>query len=504
MTQNEIETRKWKQSRQVGERVFISGRLVLESPTHLGNGDASGVTDIGLLRDELTGRPLLTGASLTGALRSYMREAELGYGVKEAAQGKYIVEQLFGYVGEDVVDKDKDNKATASMESWLLIDDAVGEYPKSRPVEIRDGVAIDNATRTAVDRKKYDIELLAAGTVFPIHLELWLPQDAELAQRMKRWLALALNGLEQGHIHLGMRKRRGFGRCRVTGWKVTSFVMNKVTDVVGWLNYQIPDAVAAEGFEENIVNLLGVGLPETDAREAFHMEATFSLASSLLIRADSGEADAPDMVHLTNAAGQPVVSGTSLAGSIRARAERIARTLKGDAAKSLIDSMFGWHDEKKPDKASGSRVIVQESVVQNPIMDRVQNRVKIDRFTGGAYPQALFSQQPLFARDASKPTTVKIKLTLRKHAEMDTTQFKAEVGLLLLVLKDLWTGDLPIGGERSVGRGRLAGQKAVLTVDGRTCTIRQNPDDGGLLFPDGGAETLESYVEALRDLEVTK
>ena len=35
-----------------------------------------------------------------------------------------------------------------------------------------------------------------------------------------------------------------------------------------------------------------------------------------------------------------------------------------------------------------------------------------------------------------------------------------EVGLLLLLLKDLWTGDLPIGGESGVGRGRLAGLRA--------------------------------------------
>lgn len=498
MTQNEKETRKWKQSRQVRERIFISGQLVLQSPTHLGNGDTSGVTDIGLLRDEMTGKPLLTGTSITGALRNYMREMELGYGVSEDAEGAHIVEQLFGYVGADIADAGKSNPSIASIESWLMVDDAVGVLPKGNPIEIRDGVALEPTTRTAKDKAKYDIELLAAGTVFPLHFEVWLTAEN---QNMLPWLAMALQGLEQGHIHLGMRKRRGYGRCLVTGWQVNRFAMDDVTQVVDWLNYQMPDAEAATDFKPDIAKALDVKFTDADAREQFQMKAIFTLASSLLIRADSGKADAPDMVHLKNAAGAPVLPGTSLAGSIRARAGRIARTLKGEAGDGLVNGMFGWHDEDNPTDASASRVLVQESVVQNPIQELVQNRVKIDRFTGGAYPGALFSQQPLFAR-TEEPTSVEINLSLRKSAKMGDDWFKAEIGLLLLVLKDLWTGDLPLGGERSVGRGRLEGQEATLLLNGRTYTLRANAD-GGLHFPDGGGEELEGFVGTLNSLEVT-
>ncbi|MCB8980667.1 MAG: hypothetical protein H6657_24925 [Ardenticatenaceae bacterium] len=497
MTQNE--KTKWKQSRQVRERIFISGKLVLQSPTHLGNGDTSGVTDIGLLRDEVSGAPLLTGTSITGALRNYMREVELGYGVGEQAKGGHMVEKLFGYVGEDVADVGKQNPSIASIESWLMVDDALGDLPKTNPIEIRDGVALDADTRTAKDGAKYDIELLAAGTIFPLHFELWLTEEN---REMLPWLAIALQGLENEHIHLGMRKRRGYGRCKVTGWQVNRFAMNDVAQVVAWLNYQMPDAKKADGFQSNIASLLNVSLPDSDAREFFQMKVTFKLVSSLLIRADSGKADDPDMVHLKNAVGKSVLPGTSLAGSIRARAGRIARTLKGgDVGDELVKGMFGWHDEDDSDNASGSRVLVQESIVENPIANLVQNRVKLDRFTGGAYPGALFSQQPLFARTEA-PTTVELKLLLRKLATMDDDWFRAEVGLLLLVLKDLWTGDLPLGGERSVGRGRLEGLSADLCLNGRSITI-STTKDGTLSFPDGGAQELEGFVTALNSLEVS-
>ena len=95
-------------------RTIISGRLVLETPAHLGNGDVVGVTDMPLLRDPRDGvTPLLTGASIAGALRSYLREVERGYGGK--GQSRDLTERLFGRL---------DSKTT--LQSWLLIDDALG------------------------------------------------------------------------------------------------------------------------------------------------------------------------------------------------------------------------------------------------------------------------------------------------------------------------------------------------------------------------------------------
>ena len=62
---------------------------------------------------------------------------------------------------------------------------------------------------------------------------------------------------------------------------------------------------------------------------------------------------------------------------------------------------------------------------------------------------------------------MQIKLELRQRVTDPEALRQAQVGLLLLVLKDLWTGDLPLGGESSVGRGRLRGQEATLTQKSR-------------------------------------
>ena len=112
--------------------------------------------------------------------------------------------------------------------------------------------------------------------------------------------------------------------------------------------------------------------------------------------------------------------------------------------------------------------------------------MKIDRFTGGSYPGALFNQQPLFGTD-------KTQVTVRLKVENPTG---ADVGLLLLLLKDLWTKDLPLGGEASVGRGRLAGRSATLTQtkkgsEAAAWTIAQ---DGDRLEIAGDRNALQQYV----------
>ena len=88
----------------------------------------------------------------------------------------------------------------------------------------------------------------------------------------------------------------------------------------------------------------------------------------------------------------------------------------------------------------------------------VQTRVKIDRFTGGAYEGALFTEQPLIGKPDSE---VELHLTLRVPCDAKEPD-QRELGLLMLLLKDLWTGDLPVGGESGIGRGRLKGKRSNL------------------------------------------
>jgi CRISPR/Cas system CSM-associated protein Csm3 (group 7 of RAMP superfamily) len=118
----------------------------------------------------------------------------------------------------------------------------------------------------------------------------------------------------------------------------------------------------------------------------------------------------------------------------------------------------------------------------------VQNRVAIDRFTGGAYETALFSEQPIFGGPDSR-LTIRLRIINPKDYE---------IGLLLLLLKDLWTGDLALGGESSVGRGRLQGIEATLTRRDTDAEQSWRIEQAGeqLALPEK-VDTLEDFVKAL-------
>jgi CRISPR/Cas system CSM-associated protein Csm3 (group 7 of RAMP superfamily) len=519
-----IKTRE--RHRYLSERIVVTGQLMLTRPAHFGNGDADELTDLPLLVDEVDGRALLTGASLAGALRNYLREREWGYEEamasrdrraayqeeQVASENELLATKLFGgHRGDDKGDQ-----------SPLIVDDALSTTQGRPAVELRDGVAIEAATRTAAEDKKYDFELLQAGTAFDLRFELLLEDESEPnPQRDKakaqnpqrlRALALALSGLGKGEIRLGARKRRGFGCCEVSQWTVTRYRLRQTDELLAWLAADHPDWVPAKPTTtsgSDIAALLGVSSREIeqedkkDRRESFEIEAEFALDGSLLVRAGFDEQDrGPDTVHLhthdhRNNKSRAVLPGTSLAGVIRQRAQRIANTLAGQnkearkGVQALIDEMFGPAEIKGGEQARASRVIVNEEFIEGG-QSLVQTRIKIDRFTQGTIETALLEEAPHFGG------TVKLKLRLNLIPNKRT---EAEIGLLLLVLKDLWLGDLPLGGASNVGRGRLCGRRATLTWRELGKAPHPMVLEKQLSLSAEEAKTLEDCVSALRQVD---
>lgn len=458
----------WQESRQIVERIVVSGDLVLETPACFSSGEGGSLTDIPLMLDPLEGRGLLTGSSIAGALRTYLRQRECGYwnGGKPDA----LHNLLFGY-----------QRDAEGEQSWLITYDVLSERPQ---VELRNSVTLDPKTRAAEARKLYDIELLEAGTRFPVRIELLIPEGNH--KPLLQGLAIALQGLEQGEIALGVRKRRGFGQCRVTEWRVVRYDLTTTEGLLAWLEQSDEPQIGT-----HIADLLQVQA-DLDQREVFIIDAIFGLDSSLLIRSGQGEADEPDMVHLRsrrNGQLKPILSGTSLAGALRTRALRIAQTLgEKSQAEKLVNELFGVRIHSSQDKPTASRLVTAETEIVSPL-NLVQTRVKIDRFTGGSYPSALFNEQPVWGKG---DTAITVRITIQRPTP-------AQIGLVLLLLKDLWTGDLPLGGEIGVGRGRLTGKRATLTYkpvgesEMQHWTITQ---DGNGLQVEGDQDCLEGFVTA--------
>lgn len=474
---------RWKNHWDICERIVIEGQLVLDSPAHFGNGDVSALMDMPVMRDPVDGTFVLTGASIAGALRAYL-----------TAQNEALAGQLFGRIKGDK-NKADPQAAQTSYESALVVYDARTDQKSS---EVRDHVRLNPATRTVDGDGKFDMEVIEAGTTFKLRFDLHRAKNEEA---LLRALAFALAGLQTrsadapgSDIGLGKRKSRGFGQCHVSGWRVRRYQMNAFEDLMAWIRDDRAGAKPCADIRDEL------GQPEQKAEPVFIIRATFALDGSLIIRSDGSagqSANNPDHTHLASkreGAPRPIISGTTLAGALRARASRIVNTLNAGKSQSFVDEMFGSAKPKaemgvKKDSGHISSLRVGESVIKNPL-EMVHTRVKIDRFTGGAYPSGLFSEQSVFAR-SDDATEAAFNLELRKPTA-------AQKGMLLLLLKDLWTGDLPLGGESSVGRGRLKGKRAViLNEDGQQQKIEAGKD-GVLLISAEDAAFLENFVTAFK------
>lgn len=435
-------------------RWCFSCRLTTESAIHLGGGgDSSGIADLALLRDEVTGRPILTGTTLAGALRAHLTG-------QLAADGRRDIPEVADLFGQDRAGKagGVEEAVDEGRPSPLLTFDAVAYDACS---EIRDGVSLDPGRGTARDQAKYDMEVLPAGTQFALNFELEIRRSMD-EQHLLHLFARAISGLEDGAIRLGARRTRGLGACSVSHWKLKRW---DLTTREGWMRYlSHANGHPVEG-DETFDDLraafqrygMELSMP-TPRRSTATLALNIGVTGGMLVRQPvifQGGSDRNldvDVIQFQSG-GQAVIPGSSLAGALRNRALRIARLLREDQqdAEQRIAFLFGpAPDSRDRNKLTASRLRVSECVLKEGKGLR-NARVKIDRFSGGAVDGALFDEAPSYGAHG------RIILELLPRPGDSEEEVEAALGLLLLTVKDLLDGDLPLGGTSSVGRGFVRG-----------------------------------------------
>lgn len=445
--------------RSILARWVICGTLTLETAMHLG-GEGADRVDMPVLRDAREGKPLMPGTTLTGALRNALVDRLAGYAAKEPSE----VSCLFGNQRGD------DN----GSQSPLIVFDAIGSLPPDGGVELRDGVSISPKHGTAEDNKKYDYEVLPAGTTFSVRLDL-LISDEKNEKFLIEMLAASLDALSHKQTGFGARRTRGLGKVSTT-WAAKRFALDSPQNWLDWALSERENSLGTLPVRPCIRDVFEIAAPEEiqhlsvpeDTRNHVTIDLNLRVDHDLLVRSPGSTPDAPDVSHLRSG-GVPILSGTTLTGAMRSHAMRIAqliRSQEGDAS-VWIDRLFGSRFEgRRPPpgfRAHASRLWVDESAIKQS-RSRRQTRTAIDRFTQAVVTGALFDEQTEMGGH------IKIQLNLRNPNP-------GELGLVLLTIKDLLNGWFSVGGTSSIGRGVLSGTATVTfhgisSQDTETTTLR--------------------------------
>lgn len=476
-------------------------RLTLETvtPLHIGSGREGTLSDADVVTD-VNALPAIPGSSFAGVLRSLVSADE--------------ADSIFGY-SADRQTKDSKGQGSRFRVSWGHIHDCHNRpvdgvvspdrfKDKNDPVlanartpTLRDHVRITHrGTADTADQGKFDELCVAKGHRFTLRLELLGSPDQNASQLKAEWEKL-LQRIYGAPFRLGGRTRRGFGAVKVRELHHRVFDLSRNEDLEAYLKLPVS---LAEPLEEGVLEAFS----PTDSTSAVPAVTSIDLRLRprfywLFGGDDTGETTA-DMatvretwIKWENGVGSTkngfLLPGSAIKGAISHRtafhhnclAEHWVENGKATAGNEnpAVRDLFGFveKEETAEEVARRGRILIDDLFLpEESAKTQRLSHVKIDRFTGGAWPGALFDEEPLFGGPAGGvPIQIQIlgkELDPKSLASLDRA------------LRDLCTGFLPLGGGAGRGHGRfeLAGAPAIkgplaqsFTEINKLCTSTQKP-----------------------------
>ncbi len=461
-------------------RVFYRVRIRLTSPLSVGSGENE-FTDSDILVGS-DGKPFLPGTSIAGVLA-------------HSCESDEIRQKLFG---DDAVDTD-------GKMSPVIVYDA--EVDGDSSVLKRDNVGLGERKETKTGAK-FDYQVVDTGAYFNLLFEV--NQAEKIGDEFER----LINRMADNQIAFGHKTSRGFGRFKVI--EVKKFEPKTFEELgtfeplknESWQNVPVYGGYRQEGDDPKGINI------------TLHLKQRGGIS----IREYSGAMDDIDFVTL-HSNGKAVIPGTSWAGAFRSDMIENLRDLSGlsyKQADTVVGRLFGTNEteekgmvirylmthsslnhkqaaqvhnlyETDPSGAGSelksllgddgyavysgmvqaaeskrgyrSSIVFEETALSNT-HDVHVDRVKIDRFTGGAADKAKFDEKVAYCGNGD----LKIHIASAEKASLAEDEYDALVGLVLLSVRDLSTGMLAVGGETGIGRGIFTVTNQDVTRDGEDVT----------------------------------
>ena len=435
-------------------------RAVIEftTPFLVGAGKKGDVADAVFVADA-HGFPALPGSGIAGVLRGRFEEA---YGKEDA-------NRLFGFQKGDQGEGSRltvswgciHNSDGVPMEGIVPLDkhdDPV--LARAMAPSIRDHVRINHkGASSAEERGKFDEQAVCAGHRFTFEMEM-VGGEGESALWEKLLSLLATTSLR-----FGGKTRRGYGAFRFVSLKERAFDLRR--DFDDYAAHPVSLAQTSSVLKE---------AAEISPEKASRIEMSLAPRSFWMIGGgcelpeDQGEADMAPLrdsrIFWQDGKGTAcedvlVIPASSVKGALSHRTAFHYNAIKGIFADKAADDpaslcgenntavreLFGYcKDEDSAGGGRAGRVYIDDVYLSRSHPSQLVHHVGIDRFTGGARDQVLFSERPLWGGEF-----VEISISVDDAEDMEDREnvLKAFRAALL----DLADGGLQLGAGSGRGMG---------------------------------------------------
>ena len=220
-------------------KVRISGDILVKTGMHIGGSGAFaaiGAVDAPVIKDVLSGDPMIPGSSLKGKMRSLLAR-ELNTAVVEPDGDDEKITRLFGSAGKG---KSKIKRSRLLFSDMVLANrDQLQKAGLQSMTEVKFENSISRATAVANPRQ---IERAVKGSVFELDLIYELEEESEFIEDMET-LAEGMKLLQ--YDYLGGSGSRGYGKVEFQNLDADVVVGKVSEDLLEQVNRILEEAVEA-------------------------------------------------------------------------------------------------------------------------------------------------------------------------------------------------------------------------------------------------------------------
>lgn len=229
-------------------RYLFTGVLALQTALHIGGSWTIGSSSDSPVIRTPEGLPFIPGSGFKGAFRSTVEKLALATGLQSC--GLIEGQGCIGAQGEEQRSFNNQWRNGSQNEAYLsamnrglcdtcklfgspyaashiFFSDLLppeGDSQAASMIQVRDGVAIDRDSEKAVDGLKYDYEVVGQAQTFQVSILLESPSDHDLALT-----CLGLSEYVAGLGHVGGKRSRGMGACRINELAIYEFDLTDTT-----------------------------------------------------------------------------------------------------------------------------------------------------------------------------------------------------------------------------------------------------------------------------------
>ena len=418
-------------------------RFIVEAVTPLavGSGEGSVMTDSVVALD-FRGLPYIPGTSLTGVLR-------------HALSGHSWVDKLFGK--QDGTDT-AGSRIIISEARIVDFDGTVVDGILKIPSQYLMSFYADNPVRQHVligqkgvteGAGKFDNQVVCKGTRFCFDVECILDEKDD-EERFDNVISV----LKGSGLRVGGGIRKGYGKLEARAMSYKVYDLDVEEQMNEYLNHS--SKLTAHDLEPVVADGKG-----DERHKSYRLK--LSPEDFVFFGSGLGNENADSMalaeryVDWSNGKGTPkkalVFPGSSIKGAFAHRFRywfnAIDSSGNGDEASRIL---FGYVQD-------GTQVpglmYFEDVILPDDYARKVFNHVKIDRFTGGAFPGALYNEEAVFMKDVS--FELMFALEGQKELESRCTRQGIDRTMIVkaidLVIRDIKEGLLPLGGLTNRGHG---------------------------------------------------